>query len=144
MAKEAKNLMHRLRTPGSERDLYEFDRKSGRFGGVALLQNIPICDFADILVKDSLYESQLITALHQRYEVGRGSPELIEEKSWLVDLEAEVRKRAAVAPAPFSRLLARRTDYWSGTIRKNMEVIEALAAAHGSVPHPANLTSTQA
>jgi hypothetical protein len=144
MVEEAKKLLQRLHTPGSERDLYEFDRKSGRFGGVALLQNISIADFADILVKDSLYDSQLIAALHRRYDLGRGSPELIEEKSWLVELEAEVKRRAAVAPAPFSSLLARRSEYWFDDIRKNMEAIEALAAANGNVPHQANLASKPA
>jgi hypothetical protein len=134
MAEEAKKLLHRLRTPGSESDLYEFDRRSGQFGCVALLQNIAISDFADILVKDSLYDTPLITALHQRYWL-RSCPELIEEKPWLVDLEAEMRRRAEMARAPFHCLLQQQTDYWFGDIRKNMGLIEELSAATGAVPN---------
>lgn len=129
MADAAKKLFHRLATPGSENALYEFDRKNSKYGGVALLQNIAVNDFADILLKDGVYDTQLITALHQRYKLGMGYPELLEEKTWLTDLEAEVRRRAVTAPAPFSLLLANRTNHWFGDIQKNINIIEVSAVA---------------
>lgn len=129
MAKQAGDLLNRLAVPGGQLDLYEFDRKNGQFGGVALLQNIPVGDFADLLVKDYQFEGSLKGALHQRYEAGRGFAELVDEKSWLDDLETEVRRRASAAPAPFQKLLAQRSDYWFGAIQKNMTIIAANATS---------------
>lgn len=125
MKDEAKSLLDRLQIPGTENQLYERDENSGKFGGVALLQNIPVSDFADLLLKNLQYNRQLIEALYQRYESGRGYPDLIEEKGWLIDLELELRKRAVNAPAPFGRLMDVRTDYFFNGIHENMKNIEA-------------------
>lgn len=143
MVESAKQLLVRLSAPGFENALYEFDRKRGEYGGVALLHHLSPVEFADLLVKDNLYVGKLIVALKSRYALGYGTPDLIEEKQWLVDLEADIRKKAMSATPPHRRLLEKRTDYYFDDIRKSMAMLEALAANRNASSTPETLVSMQ-
>jgi hypothetical protein len=121
---EAKSLLASLSTPGSERALYEVDRADGKFGTVALLHNIAVGDFADVLVTDGMYNSQLSEALILRYDGARQHLDLLQEKDWILALETELRRRAATDRPPFSKNLGRHADRVFGKIRNAIEGIE--------------------
>lgn len=129
LANEAKSLLDRLRWGFTFESLHETGRANGGYGGVPIMQFIPVADFADVLIKDHLINGKLFAALEQRYFQGRAQHELAEEAQWLDELDIRLRDVAAHAPPPFKTILELRLDARLPDMRKNMADTVRNAAA---------------
>lgn len=102
--REAANLLKRLQadpTDGSMLHEWGFDRHN--YAGISILHNVPVPDMADLLLKDGLLNGSLIAALETRYDQARHDRSLPEEKSWVLALLSELRKRLALLKPPYRK-----------------------------------------
>lgn len=112
MQLEASALLKRLQAdPEDGQMLHEWGLENGNYGGVAILQNIAVADFADLALIDGKPNDRLMAALNERHQQGYGSA-LDPEIPWLKKLRAELVSRAAELAPPYGAFANMRLVYW--------------------------------
>lgn len=112
MRLEASTLLKRLQDdPEDGQMLHEWGLPNGNYGGVAILQNIAVADFADLALIDGKPNDKLMAALNERHQQGYGSA-LDPELPWLKQLRAELVSRAAALAPPYGAFAEMRLVYW--------------------------------
>lgn len=105
-------LLVRLRDdPEDGQMLHEWGLDKGNYGGVAILHNIAVTDFADLALIDGKPNDRLLAALNERHQQGYGV-ELDPELPWLEQLRAELMFRAAALSPPYRAFGEMRLAYW--------------------------------
>jgi hypothetical protein len=127
MTVQAQTLFAQLKNGDGYASLFEACRDKSDYGSTAILHNIPVAEFADLLIDDGCLNSQLLATLDRRYQLGRAYPELAEEAQWLDDLGNEIAMRQAAAPTPFNDILSKRLAGWFPQIKAYMGVISEVA-----------------
>jgi len=118
-------LLNRLQDdPEDGQMLHEWGLDKGNYGGLAILHNIPVTDFADLALIDGKANDRLLAALKERHHQGYGV-ELDPELPWLEELRAELMTRAAALSPPYRAFGEMRIAYW---FREHDERIAAYKA----------------
>lgn len=127
MVTEAPVLMGRLE---GGRDaysaLYEYGHGPENYGTVAVLAEVPVQDFAGLLVTDGHPNDSLFASLVARYE--RASElTLAVEEAWIATLKKALEKTAAKASQPHRHLLGLRIEHYFGRIDAAFVAMKARA-----------------
>lgn len=105
-------LLTRLQDdPEDGQMLHEWGLSNGNYGGVAMLHNIAVTDFADLALIDGKPNDRLLAALNERHQQGYGV-ELDPELPWLEQLRAQLMSRAAALSPPYRAFSEMRLGYW--------------------------------
>lgn len=116
----APNLVARLRNdPRDVQMLSEWGLEKSSYGGVAILHNIKIPDFADLVLVDGKPNDRLLGALGERYRHG-SSPILEQERAWLAQLCKELLSRADALLPPYKSFATQRLNHWFEEFRPFM------------------------
>lgn len=116
MVTEAPVLMRRLQ---GSRDaysaLYEYGHGPDNYGTVAVLAEVPVHDFASLLVTDGRPNDNLFASLVTRYERASALTLAVEE-AWVSELRNALDKVVAKASQPHRHLLGLRVEHYFGRI----------------------------
>lgn len=108
MKADAKHLLVQLSEQSRYNALYDSDLADGNYGGAPILHNMPVVEFADLLLTSGRLDDALLTSLSLRYQHHRHDRPLQIEKAWLEALRDELVARAAALPPPQKRHLTER------------------------------------
>lgn len=112
MTAGAPALLKRLQdNPEDAQMLHEWGLERGNYGGVAILHNIAVADFADLALIDGKPNDRLMAALNERHQQGYDAA-LDHEIPWLEQLRSELMKRAEALSPPYREFSAMRLGYW--------------------------------
>ncbi len=112
MKTSAPELLNRLRSdPEDGQMLHKWGIGDGNYGGVAILHNIAVADFADLVLIDGKPNDRLMATVGERHRQGYDSA-LDPEMNWLRQLRSELLKRAAALPPPYKQFAEMRLNYW--------------------------------
>ncbi|APZ97418.1 hypothetical protein BWQ93_02115 [Sphingopyxis sp. QXT-31] len=112
MTTSAPTLLKRLQDdPEGAQMLHEWGLENGNYGGVAILHNIAVADFADLALIDGKPNDRLMAALNERHQQGYDAA-LDPELPWLEQLRAELMRRAATLSPPYREFSQMRLGYW--------------------------------
>ena len=112
MTASAPTLLKRLQhDPEDAQMLHEWGLGNGNYGGVAILHEIAVADFADLALIDGKPNDRLMVALNERHQQGYNTA-LDPELPWLEQLRAELMKRAATLSPPYREFSRMRLGYW--------------------------------
>ncbi|KTS78223.1 hypothetical protein NS274_07810 [Pseudomonas oryzihabitans] len=93
--------------------LYEYGVDEENYGGMPFLQHVNVANFANLLISDSLVNTQLFASLVKRYEGSRhnGHP-LLDEYLWIQSLKEKLFAIADSDSPPFSKAIRGRLEYY--------------------------------
>lgn len=112
MQADAPALLQRLqKDPEDGQMLHEWGLDNGNYGGVAILHNIEVADFADLVLIDGKPNDRLMAALNERHNRGYGTA-LDPELPWLEQLREELMTRSAVLSPPYRAFAEERLGHW--------------------------------